>query len=62
VLKPVGRVPLGRHHRGRVHIHWNLKVRGHRLGRGRYLITLRGFDRHGDLLGTTKPVVFTIRH
>jgi hypothetical protein len=62
VLKRVGRVPLGKHHRGQVRIHWNLKVNGHRLGRGRYLITLRGFDSHHNLLGTTKPVIFTVHH
>jgi hypothetical protein len=61
VLKRVGKVPLGKHHRGRVRIHWNLKVNGHRLRRGRYLITLRGFDRHKILLGTTKPVIFRVR-
>jgi hypothetical protein len=61
VLKPVGRVPLGKHHRGHVHIHWNLEVNGHGLGRGKYLITLRGFDRRHILLGTTKPAVITIR-
>jgi hypothetical protein len=61
VLKRVGKVPLGKHHRGRVRIHWNLKVNGHRLRRGRYLITLRGFDRHKLLLGTTKPVIFRVR-
>ena len=61
VLKAVGRVPLGRHHRGRVHIRWNLKVNGHKLRRGKYLITLRGFDRHHNLLGTTRPVIFKVR-
>jgi hypothetical protein len=61
VLKPVGRVPLGKHRHGHVRIHWNLKVNGHRLGRGKFLITLRGFDRHHVLLGTTKPVIVTVR-
>lgn len=60
VLRAVGRVPLGRHRHGRVRIHRNLKVNGHRLGRGKYLITLRGFDRRHILLGTTKPVTFTV--
>ena len=36
VLRKVGRVPLGLHHKGRVKIHWNLKVNGHRLEAGRY--------------------------
>jgi hypothetical protein len=60
VLKLVGKVPLGAHHKGRLRIKWNLKVNGHRLGRGRYLITLRGFDRKHTLLGTTNSVIFTI--
>ncbi len=60
VLRKVGRVPLGLHHRGHVRIHWNLKVNGHRLPRGKYLITLRGFDQHLNPLGTTKPVVFNV--
>jgi hypothetical protein len=61
VLKLVGRVPLGKHHSGGVHIHWNLKVGGHRLKPGRYLILLRAFDRRMQLLGTTKPFVFVVR-
>jgi hypothetical protein len=61
VLRQIGRVPLGHHHSGRLRIPWNLKVNGHRLTRGRYLITLRGFDSHRNLLGTAKPVILTIR-
>jgi hypothetical protein len=56
VLKAVGRVPLGKHH-GHVSIRWNLKVNGHKLKPGKYLIILRGFDRHHVLLGTTKPAI-----
>jgi len=59
-LKPVGRVPLGKHHRGHVSIHWNLRVNGHKLNPGQYLITLRGFDRHHVPLGTTKPTKIAI--
>ena len=33
LLRNVGRVPLGLHHRGQVKIHWNLKVNGHLLRR-----------------------------
>jgi hypothetical protein len=62
VLRPVGRVPLGHHHSGHVKIHWNLKVNGHRLGKGRYQILLRSLDRHRNVLGTTNPVTLTIRH
>ena len=60
VLKTIGKVPLGKHHHGRVRIHWNLKVNGHKLHHGKYLITLRGFDKHHVLLGTTKPATLTI--
>jgi hypothetical protein len=62
VLRTVGRVPLGRHHKGKVKIHWNLKVNGHRLRPGKYLITLRALDRHRNVLGVTKSVVFRVRH
>ena len=60
VLKLVGRVPLGPHHKGKVKIHWDLKVGGHKLKPGKYLIVLRAFDSHKVLLGTTKPVIVTI--
>ena len=36
------------------------KVNGHKLHHGKYLITLRGFDKHHVLLGTTKPATLTI--
>ena len=62
VVRNVGRVPLGRHHKGKVTIHWNLKVNGYRLRPGRYLITLRALDRHGNVLGVTKSVVFRVTH
>jgi len=61
-LRAVGRVPLGHHHTGQLKIHWNLKVNGHRLAHGRYLITLRAFDRHRNLLGHTNSVILTVKH
>ena len=61
VLAPVGRVPLGLHHRGRLLIRWNLEVNGHKLGKGTYQVTLRGFDRHHDVVGTTRPATITVR-
>jgi hypothetical protein len=60
-LQTVGRVPLGRHHRGRVKIHWNLKVNGHRLKKGKFVVTLRALDRHGNVLGVTRSVIVTIK-
>jgi hypothetical protein len=62
VLRPVGRVPLGHHHSGHVKIHWDLKVNGHRLRKGKYQIVLRSIGRHLTVLGTTNPVTLTIRH
>ncbi len=62
VLRTVGRVPLGRHHTGRVKIRWNLKVNGHRLKKGKFLITLRALDHHGNVLGVTHSVIVTIKH
>ena len=52
VLRKVGRVPLGHHHKGRVKIHWDLKVNGHQLKAGQYAITLRALDKHRNVLGT----------
>ncbi|HET6867876.1 MAG TPA: hypothetical protein VFH80_18325 [Solirubrobacteraceae bacterium] len=56
----VGRVPLGRHHRGHLRIRWNLKVNGHKLGKGKYLITLRVLDRNHRVIGTSRPATLTI--
>jgi len=61
VLQAVGRVPLGHHRRGRLKIRWNLKVNRHRLGPGKYLITLRALDNHRNVLGLTNPVIFTVK-
>jgi hypothetical protein len=61
VLKLVGRVPLGLHHRGKVKIRWDLRVNGHKLKPGKYLIVLRAFNRQMVLIGTTKPVIVKIK-
>jgi hypothetical protein len=61
VLKPVGKVPLGLHRRGKVQIAWDLKVAGRPLVAGRYLIIMRGFDKRHNLLGVTKPFVFVVK-
>jgi hypothetical protein len=62
VLRTAGRVPLGHHHTGQLKIRWNLKINGHRLARGRYLITLRAFDNHHNPLGHTNSVILKIKH
>jgi hypothetical protein len=59
-LQTIGKVPLGLQRHGHLRIGWNLQVNGQRLDRGRYLITLRGFDRNHILLGTTKPATVTV--
>jgi WD40-like Beta Propeller Repeat len=43
-LKLVGRVPLGNFRKGRRHVHWDLRVNGHRLRRGTYQLTLRSLS------------------
>jgi hypothetical protein len=60
-LSRVGRVPLGRHGRSRLHLHWNLRVNGKRLHAGRYRITLRAIDRKGNVLGLTRPVTIRVK-
>src|SRR5206468_10700113 len=47
----IGRVPLGSHGRGTLHLRWNLRVNGKRLHPGRYRITLRALDKKGNVLG-----------
>jgi hypothetical protein len=59
-LLPVGRVPFGLKQSGRVRIRWNLRVNGHRLSAGHYLITLRMFDREGNLIAVARPVRITV--
>lgn len=57
----VGRVPFGLRHPGRLRIRWNLRVNGHKLAQGRYVITLRMFDVHMDLIALARPIEITIR-
>jgi hypothetical protein len=59
-LQLVGRVPLGVHHKGRVRIRWNLRVNGQPLTPGRYLVTLRALDIHGNIVALAKPVIYTV--
>jgi hypothetical protein len=60
-FKRVGRVPLGQHHKGRLRLHWNLKVAGTRLHHGRYRVTLRALDKKGNVLGLSRPVTVRVR-
>jgi hypothetical protein len=58
--RAVGRVPLGHHPRGSLKIRWDLKVDGHRLKPGKYLITLRALDRHRNVLGVANQAVVKV--
>jgi DNA-binding beta-propeller fold protein YncE len=57
----VGHVPFGLRRPGHLRIRWNLRVNGHRLRKGRYLITLRMFDRRGYPVARAHPILFTIK-
>jgi hypothetical protein len=58
LLQTVGRVPFGQFARGRHKVHWDLRVGGHRLRKGTYLITPRLVSRGGTVheLGTPRLV------
>ena len=58
--RTVGRVPLGHHPRGSLKIRWDLKVGGHRLKPGKYLVTLRALDRHRTVLGRTNQAIVKV--
>ena len=60
-LKKVGRVPLGKHGKGRLHLRWNLRVNGKPLHKGRYRVTLRALDKKKNVLGLTRPVTIRVR-
>ena len=57
----IGRVPLGPQPTGRLKLRWNLRVNGHRLANGHYLLTLRIFDHERHLIALAHPVSITIR-
>ena len=58
--KLIGIVNFGRHHKGRIKLHWTRTVQGKRLERGRYLLILNGYHRH-KLIGVTNAVPLTVR-
>jgi hypothetical protein len=60
-LRMVGRVPLGQFSNGRHRVHWDLRVNGRRLRRGRYLVTLRALSSEGVVLDLAKPDVIRVR-
>jgi hypothetical protein len=56
----IGRVPFGRHTRGVLRLRRNLRVNGRKLGRGRYLITLRALNRRNQVIARADPMTLTI--
>lgn len=61
-LRLVGRVPLGSFKKGRKHrVRWNGRVRGRRLARGRYLVTVRSVTGKRQVRDLAKPVRVRIR-
>jgi hypothetical protein len=60
-LRTVGRVPLGRFTNGHHRVHWDLRVNGRRLRRGRYLVTLRALSREGVVRDLAKPDAIRVR-
>ena len=60
-VRRVGRVPFGTRRKGSLRVRWNLRVNRHRLRPGRYLVTLRAFDRRRHVIARAKPVVIRIR-
>ncbi len=60
-LKLIGRVPLGRFSRGRVHVRWDRKVNGRPLAPGLYQITVRALAPNGRVEDLGRPRAFRIR-
>jgi hypothetical protein len=60
-LKVVGHVPLGKFHKGRRHVHWNLRVNGHRLKRGTYQVTLRSLTPSKQIRDFGVPHLIRVR-
>ncbi len=60
-LHAVGRVPLGMFRRGSRHVHWNLKVNGHRLKPGTYQVTLRSLTASKQIRDFGVPDLIRVR-
>ena len=58
--KLVGVVSFGRHHKGRVRLHWNRRVRGKRLKRGRYVLILKAIT-GSKLIGVSDALPLLVR-
>ena len=60
-LRLVGRVALGPHGRGEIHIKWDRRVHGRRLKPGRYLVTPRAVTSKAVVRELGKPRVIRVR-
>jgi hypothetical protein len=60
-LKKVGRIPLGKFHRGQHKIHWRPVVNGHRLPPGLYQFTVRALSKSGNIRDLGRPRLVRIR-
>jgi hypothetical protein len=61
VLRKVGRVPFGSFRRGKHRVHWDLRVNGHQLRPGRYLVTPRALTKKGVVRELGKPHIVRVR-
>jgi hypothetical protein len=60
-IERVGRVPLGVQTVGTRRIPWDGKVNGRKLRAGRYLVTFRGLDANGRILGISTSAPLRVR-
>jgi hypothetical protein len=60
-LRFLGRVPLGHFKRGRGSIRWDRTVNGSKLGRGRYLVTVRSVTPQGGVRDLGRPTLIRIK-
>jgi hypothetical protein len=60
-LRMVGRVPFGLKRKGKVRIHWNHRVSGHKLRPGRYLVTVRAVTASGTVRELSRSFAVRIR-
>ena len=61
VLRKVGRVPFGSFGRGKHRVHWDLRVKGRKLPRGRYLVTPRALTKTGVVRELGKSHIIQVR-
>jgi hypothetical protein len=60
-LKLVGRVPLGKFHKGSRKAHWSLRVNGHPLRHGTYQVTVRALTSKRQIRDLGKPKILHVK-